>query len=630
MTNLKITTGRPQLLLPDSTVTSTLIVYGGKGMGKTNFGSVIVEELTKARLRWSVLDPLGVWWGLRHSADGKGPGIECVILGGVHGDIPIEPTGGAVVADLVIDEDANVVVDFSRRPGGKLWSKGERIRFATDYALRLYERQGELVGGRRRAPLFVVLDEAARYIPQQVRSGDKDVARCVGAWEDLVEEGRNVGIGVGLLTQRSARLNKSVAELADAMVAFRTVGPLSLGAVLEWLGDHVPKERIKTLVELVRALDVGSALVVSPGWLRFEDVVSIRARETFDSSATPKTGGRRARVTGKPARPALAKYEERMAETIERANAEDPKELRKQIARLNKELRSRPKDVQVEERVEEIRVEVPVFKDGEIKRLERVVGKLEDFGSKLVAVGQDVGDAAKEIGQRLDQATRLPAGAKQGGQKRPSGRPAAPRPVRPAARPAAGTPTVEKGARGPVPERPAPTPAAESDEDFSLTGSHRRILNALAWLETVGLAPAARVQVAGIAGWHIRTKNFLNGLGALHSNGYVTYPQPGHVALTDLGREHAEWPSTPGTTEDLQEMVLRTVGGTKARILWEIIDVYPDALSREDLAERLNYHPRTKAFLNGLGNLRSLGLIDYPEPGYVAALPVLFLEEVPA
>jgi hypothetical protein len=29
---------------------------------------------------------------------------------------------------------------------------------------------------------------------------------------------------------------------------------------------------------------------------------------------------------------------------------------------------------------------------------------------------------------------------------------------------------------------------------------------------------------------------------------------------------------------------------------------------------------------NNLGRLRSLGLIDYPRPGQVVALPVLFLE----
>ena len=63
-------------VLPLDTVTSTLVVYGGKGMGKTNFGAVLVEEMARAGLRWAVLDPMGVWWGIRHSADGKGKGVN--------------------------------------------------------------------------------------------------------------------------------------------------------------------------------------------------------------------------------------------------------------------------------------------------------------------------------------------------------------------------------------------------------------------------------------------------------------------------------------------------------------------------------------------------------------------------
>jgi hypothetical protein len=327
----------PDLVLPTDTVTSTLIVYGGKGMGKTNFGSVLVEELTRAGLRWSVLDPLGVWWGLRHSADGKGSGIECLVLGGSHADIPIEPTGGAIVADLVVDETANVVIDFSRKPSGEMWSVGERIRFVTDYAYRLFQRQGELVNGERREPIFQVLDESARYVPQIIPSGAIDLAKCVNAWEQIVEEGRNIGIGVCLLTQRSARMNKSVSELADAVLAFRIVGPNSIDAITDWLGEHVPKPEVKAMVEKIRSLERGRCLVVSPGWLKFEGVIGIRQRNTFDSSATPKPGERARRVHGEGAKPNLAKYVERMKATIEKAKADDPKELRKRIKELEAE-----------------------------------------------------------------------------------------------------------------------------------------------------------------------------------------------------------------------------------------------------------------------------------------------------
>lgn len=64
---------------------------------------------------------LGSYVYSSHSKDGKSPGVECVILGGSHGDFPIEPTGGAVVADMVVDETANFIIDFSRKPSGEMW-----------------------------------------------------------------------------------------------------------------------------------------------------------------------------------------------------------------------------------------------------------------------------------------------------------------------------------------------------------------------------------------------------------------------------------------------------------------------------------------------------------------------------
>ncbi len=333
MTKLHIS---DSLALPVETVTSTLVVYGGKGMGKTNFGAVLVEEMSGAGLRWCVADPMGVWWGLRHSKDGKGKGVECLILGGPHGDIPIEPTGGKIVADLVVDENVNVIIDFSRKTNGETWGVGEKIRFMTDYGSQIFQRQGGLVEGRRREPLFQVLDEAARFIPQMVRAGQPQLSMCLSVWAQMVEEGRNHGLGVCLLTQRSARLNKDVAELADVMIAFRTVGPNSVAAVTDWLGENIEKEHIKSITQNLRSLPVGRCLIVSPGWLQVEDIVQVRSRQTFDSSATPKPGERSRRATGVGAKPDLEKYAARMKEVIERAKENDPAQLKARIAELEK------------------------------------------------------------------------------------------------------------------------------------------------------------------------------------------------------------------------------------------------------------------------------------------------------
>lgn len=304
------------------TTTGTLVIYGGKGMGKTNLAAVLAEELAKAGQRFCILDPVGVSWGLRHAADGKGEGLTLLILGGVHGDLPIEPSGGTVVADFVADEEQDVLIDISRRADGRMWSHGEKIRFVTAYCTRLYERQGE-----RRRPIMQLIDEAGRFVPQTMPKGSLDVPLCVGAIEQLVELGRNVGIGVTLITQRSARMAKSVSELAECMIAFRTVGPNSVSAILDWFGDHVEKSKWNALVEQLRSLPRGTALIVSPGWLNFEGVAEIRARETFDSSKTPTEVERKIAKRGK--RPAdLDKFRARMAETVEKAETLDPAKLR--------------------------------------------------------------------------------------------------------------------------------------------------------------------------------------------------------------------------------------------------------------------------------------------------------------
>lgn len=370
--------GRP-FTLPADAVTSKMVAFGGSGMGKTNLGSVIIEELSRRGDRWAWMDPIGVSWGMRHHADGKGKGVQCLILGGAHGDIPIDPNGGAAAADVVVHEHANVLIDFSRKPNGEMWSQAEKTRFCTAYFRNLFRQQGQLVKGHRRDPIFQAVDEAARYVPQIIPHGNPEVAACAGVIEQAVEEGRNIGLGIGLWTLRSARLNKAVSELADVMFAFRTVGPNSLDAIMDWLGQHAEKSRVKVLAEQIRSLDRGTCMVVSPGWLQREEIVKVRLRTTFDSSATPKAGQKQRRVRGPGAKPDLTAIKQRMAAVIEEAKKDDPKALRTELgtveaklARANAEIgqlkaKKTPKPV-TKTKI----VKVPILKDSQIKKLGKV------------------------------------------------------------------------------------------------------------------------------------------------------------------------------------------------------------------------------------------------------------------
>jgi uncharacterized protein len=603
---MKITIGKTAddkpFHLPTDVVTSTLVVYGGKGMGKTNFGNVLVEQLTSAGLRWSVLDPLGVWWGLRHSADGKGNGVECLILGGAHGDIPIEPTGGAVAADLVVDETVNVVIDFSREPSGKMWSIGEKIRFITEYAYRLFQRQGELVDGRRREPIFQVLDEAARYIPQVIPSGAAELAKCVSAWEQLVEEGRNIGIGVGLLTQRSARMNKSVSEVADAIFAFRIVGPNSIGAITDWLGEHVPKKQVLEMVETIRSLPRGECLVVSPGWLKFEAVVKIDLRTTFDSSATPKPGERPRKVTGVGAQPDLAKYAERMRETVERVKENDPRELKRQIADLRKQLAKNPgtpketKAPKVDERA--LRSQITAA----------VSAAIEQRDNEWV---RSVGEYQISVGKLLD-----------GVQFKAPRKAAAP--ALPPRTPPPGAVLVNKPY---IPKHDISKSYTPAESNGDLKPAHIKILSRLVELmECTGRAAIPKEQLAAWSEYSPTGGGYGNYLGTLRTAGLIDYPSSGQVTITDGGRKLAQPEDVPADSAEMLERAKGILGGSEARILEAVFRVYPDSLSKAELADRTGFSAEGGGYGNYLGHMRTLGFIDYPQKGHVRAADWLFLE----
>lgn len=154
----------------------------------------------------------------------------------------------------------------------------------------------------------------------------------------------------------------------------------------------------------------------------------------------------------------------------------------------------------------------------------------------------------------------------------------------------------------------------------------QRVLDAIAWLEAAGVAPPySRPQVAFLARYSPGTGAFQNALGRCSSAGLVAYPSPGVVALTDAGRRAARHPDAPGDAATLQARVLDRIDGPMRRCLEPLLRAYPRALPREELAEAAGYQPGTGAFQNALGRLRTVGAIDYPDPGHAAALPWLFL-----
>lgn len=268
------------LELPDEAVTQTFAILAKRGVGKTYTASVMVEEMLKNNLHVAVVDPIGVWWGLRTSANGKTAGLPIIVLGGEHGDLPLEPTNGEVIADLIVDKQMSAVIDLS------LMRKGEQKRFMIDFAETLYHKN--------RNALHVVLDEADEFAPQRPMGDD---ARMLGAIEDLVRRGRARGIGLTLITQRPAVLNKNVLTQIEVLIAMRLTSPQDRTQIGEWVKFHADTASATDMLSSLPSLPIGTAWFWSPGWLDLFKKVKIRKRLTLDSSSTPKVGEQRIEVT---------------------------------------------------------------------------------------------------------------------------------------------------------------------------------------------------------------------------------------------------------------------------------------------------------------------------------------------
>ena len=69
--------------IPSAALDDRLAIVGTAGSGKTYAAGTAVERILHRRDRTIIVDPLGVWWGLRLSQDGNtASAFDVVIFGG--------------------------------------------------------------------------------------------------------------------------------------------------------------------------------------------------------------------------------------------------------------------------------------------------------------------------------------------------------------------------------------------------------------------------------------------------------------------------------------------------------------------------------------------------------------------
>lgn len=311
--------------LPLDIETKTTAILGIRGSGKTTTATVIAEELLGSGQQVVVIDPTDGWWGIRSSRDGTAPAFGVAVFGGRHGDLPLNAEDGAMIADLVVDERLSAILSLRH-----LESQEAMRRVVTDFAKRLYHRKGET---GKDTPVLIAIDEAHLFVPQRVGAAE---APMVGAMQRLVRQGRSSGIGVCLIDQRPASVNKDVLTQIELLICHRTTSPQDRNALEAWIEENDSEDLGATFMKRLGTLKPGQAWFWSPGWLGIFQEVAVRMRSTFDSSATPKLGDQR--VAPQQLAPIdIERIRERFKEQVEEAEANDPRALRKRIAELEAE-----------------------------------------------------------------------------------------------------------------------------------------------------------------------------------------------------------------------------------------------------------------------------------------------------
>ena len=304
--------------LPLELVTSSNGILAKKGAGKTSAAVVLLEEMHQAGVPVVVVDPKGDWYGVRTSADGRSPGLPIPVLGGRHGDIPLDATAGELVADQLVDRQLSAILDVSE------FTKAEQRRFLRAFGDRFYRRAD-------RTPTHFILEECHEYLPQQVRGEN---AALVETWQRIVKQGRFKGLGVTLASQRSASVNKDVLTQIDNLFVLRTTAPQDRDAIKAWIDIHADS---KTILAELPTLQTGECWLWQPE--RGEPIkFRFRRRRTFDAGTTPRVG----EVATSPVRTTLADVDLDAIAAAITPRTETPGDhdapLRAEIARLRREL----------------------------------------------------------------------------------------------------------------------------------------------------------------------------------------------------------------------------------------------------------------------------------------------------
>lgn len=563
-----------KLPFPPKILDQHVVTLGKTGAGKSSSLRVIIEYLLSQGKRFVVADPKGDHWGVKSSKDGRSAGHSVIAFGDFKepkaSDVPINGQSGKHVAELITSGNRPCIIGF------RGWMPGQMTKFWIDFTSTLFNTNG--------GELYLIVDEVHNFAPKG-KTLSPESALCLHWTNRILSEGRGLGLICLIASQRPQKVHNDTLTCCETLVAMKLIHSADRQAVKDWIDGCGDKAKGGEVLNGLAQLKRGQAWVWSPEIGFGPELIQFPMFETFDSFAPPQLQ-RRISNSGW-ADVDLGAVKEKLALVIQEVEANDPKKLKAEIARLRIELSKKP--VSIAAPVVEIkRIEVPVFTAKESETCQAIVRHLDGLKCKIIDHMEEVSKINSDVAMRIRAMKYDPV------------------------------------PNDSLPPRRIPLVRLPSNPDVEareivLKQMHRNMLTALAQ-HREGLTKAEILIHTGYAASGPVSTAFadLTAAGLVQSNGNgLTINAQGLDRLGDYD------PLPLGDALRHQLLTGQKLSTMEKKLLKAVCDVYPDAIAKSDIlkvAEYASSGPVSSAF----GKLVAYKYLIPQGPSLLSAAPQLF------
>jgi hypothetical protein len=554
-------------VIPSAILKQHVAILGKTGSGKTSTAKLMVEQVVAEGARVCILDPIkSDWWGLTSSASGKKAGLPFRILGGPRGHLPLHSSAGKALGELVGKGQLRLSIldmaDFE--PGGLQ-------KFFTDFAASLFKHV--------RGVVYLVMEEAHEFAPKE-KSGVSGENMAVYWAKRLATASRKKGVRLILPTQRAQALHNALLGSCDTLIAHRMTLPADQEQAEIWLKKNVTKELFQEITSSFSQLPTGNAWICSGEAQLFERVQFPRIK-TYDNSATPENDDDLDEVKTAP----VDKDELKaiIGDAVKEAEANDPKALRTEVARLTAALAKASTKPATN-----ITQNIP---DPKATRAAQQAAYDAGWSDCSVAYVARVATVQAKMQQHLLNELGV-LNVKKGTYK----------PV-PTASTSQRDLVTGKRVADPRPataQKPSNLPAPSGD----ITGPQQRMLDVIAFWQSTGEAAPSNEQVAALCGYSMKASTFRVVAGAMKTSGFITSHRPRTLTLTVEGLARATSYSPTEAAARLRE----AMSGPQQKVVDEL-KRSGWSLDRPTLLERLGYSAGASTHRVVIGGLSTMKVV---------------------